>query len=79
MQLGPDHSLRVHPQQQEQMAAAVARVEAVVGAGRYLHIPYTTLFEYLKVRSPLWRCTLSPMHVLTGAHCVRIHRWGLDR
>lgn len=31
------------------MAAAVARVQGVLGAGRYLHLPYTTLFEYLKV------------------------------
>ena len=32
------------------MAAAVARVQGVLGEGRCLHIPYTTLFEYLKVR-----------------------------
>lgn len=37
------------------MAAAVARVEAVMREGRYLHLPYTTLFEYLKVRCSAWR------------------------
>ena len=49
-QLEADGSLRVRAAQQQQMAAAVARVQGVLGEGRYLHIPYTTLFEYLKVR-----------------------------
>jgi hypothetical protein len=35
---------------QAQMAAAVAHVQGVLGQGRYLQLPYTTLFEYLKVR-----------------------------
>lgn len=34
------------------MAAAVARAQAVLAEGRYLHLPYTTLFEYLTVRVP---------------------------
>ena len=49
LQLGADGGLRVHAAQQSQMAAAVARVQAVLQEGRYLHLPYTTLFEYLKV------------------------------
>ncbi|PRW20971.1 phosphopantothenate--cysteine ligase 2-like isoform X1 [Chlorella sorokiniana] len=47
-ELGTDGGLRVHAAQQSQMAAAVARVQAVLQEGRYLHLPYTTLFEYLK-------------------------------
>lgn len=48
-QLAEDGRLHVHAAQQEQMAAAVARVQAVLSEGRYLCLPYTTLFEYLKV------------------------------
>ncbi|KAL4420389.1 hypothetical protein ABPG75_010045 [Micractinium tetrahymenae] len=46
-ELGADGSLHVHGAQQQQIAAAVARVQAVLAEGRYLHLPYTTLFEYL--------------------------------
>lgn len=48
-QLAGDGRLHVRATQQEQMAAAVARAAAVLGEGRYLHLPYTTLFEYLAV------------------------------
>ncbi len=53
-QLGAEGGLRVHSAKQQQIAAAVARVQAVLAEGRYLHLPYTTLFEYLTVRPLLW-------------------------
>ncbi|KAL4424661.1 hypothetical protein ABPG77_004468 [Micractinium sp. CCAP 211/92] len=46
-ELGAEGGLRVHSAKQQQIAAAVARVQAVLAEGRYLHLPYTTLFEYL--------------------------------
>ena len=48
-QLASDGRLHVHAAQQQQMAAAVGRAAAVLAEGRYLHLPYTTLFEYLAV------------------------------
>ncbi|KAL4855126.1 Phosphopantothenate--cysteine ligase 2 [Chlorella vulgaris] len=42
------HIVHVRDKVQAQMAAAVARVQGVLGQGRYLQLPYTTLFEYLK-------------------------------
>ncbi|KAL4854319.1 Phosphopantothenate--cysteine ligase 1 [Chlorella vulgaris] len=47
-ELGGDGSVHVRGKVQAQMAAAVARVQGVLGQGRYLQLPYTTLFEYLK-------------------------------
>lgn len=68
LQLGADGGLRVHAAQQSQMAAAVARVQAVLQEGRYLHLPYTTLFEYLKVGARSQSCcaALSTAALLTA-------------
>ena len=55
------------------MAAAVARVQQVMAEGRYLHLPYTTLFEYLAV-SWGWGWGLGRVSARAGAHVKRV--WG---
>ena len=51
LQLEGDGSLHVRSGQAPAMAAAVGRAAAALADGRYLHLPYTTLFEYLTVRA----------------------------
>jgi hypothetical protein len=62
-QLHPDGSLHVRPREQGALASAVARVQGALDQGRYLQIPFTTLFEYLAV-SCFWAA--APSEVVPG-------------